>query len=147
MLTYIPCHKEHIYQIDMPPGLEYEKESFIKATYSKIVDTDFSLSAWEGHVCVGAAGLMQIYPHRAVAWTMLGWRTGPYMREITRKVKFILDTYPAQRIEMLVNYEYEAGHRWAKMLGFAVEAPRMRGSGVLGQDETLYVRIKENVGS
>ena len=64
------------------------------------------------------------------------------MRQVTRKVLEAFDVLPYKRVEMHVDYEFKAGHRWAKMLGFKVDAPRMEHSGFYGNDETLYVRIK-----
>lgn len=120
-----------------------DKEYFMQPGFRYMVEDHFAISAWAGAECVCAAGIVEIYRHRAVAWALMSENAGPYLRKITRKVQSALALHPAKRIEMLVNYEFDAGHRWAKMLGFEVEAPRMRCSGVYGNDETMYVRIKE----
>lgn len=142
MLTFLPCYPEHIKLIEHQDGLDEEKKVFLSKTFINLVESEFSLSAWNGSQCVAAAGLLRVFDHRAMAWTFMGKHAGPHMRQITRKVRDVIDSYPAQRIEMLVNCDYEAGHRWAKMLGFEVEAPRMRMSGALGQDEALYSKVK-----
>ncbi len=80
---------------------------------------------------------------RAIAWTLIGKDAGPHMRAITRKVKQMLDDAAPERTEMYVDCQFQNGHRWAKMLGFTLEAPCMRKHGYLGNDEALYARIKE----
>lgn len=120
-----------------------EQAYFMQDGFKYLVQDNFSLSAWDGVECIGVAGIMSLYKTRAVAWAFIGKNAAPHMVGITRKVKQVIEDYPAKRIEMLVNYEFLAGHRWAKMLGFKVEAERMRYSGIYGHDETLYARIKE----
>ena len=53
---------------------------------------------------------------------------------------FILDY---KRLEMYVNCDFENGHRWAKALGFTVEAPKMRNFALDGHDQTMYSLIRE----
>ena len=42
---------------------------------------------------------------------------------------------------MTVDCEFEQGHRWAKMLGFTMEAERMRAYRPDGGDVALYARV------
>lgn len=142
-LTYLSCAVEHLALIK-PQGDDYKDQAaFLNKGFHYMVKDHFAVSAWAGTTCVAAAGIVPIYNHRAMAWALMSRDAGPYMRQITRKVRSALDLSPYKRIEMLVDYEFKAGHQWAKMLGFKVEAPRMIMSGVYGNDETMYVRIKE----
>jgi hypothetical protein len=141
-LTFLPCAIEHIALID-PQGSDIMgKEHFLKPGFNYMVDDHFAISAWKGSTCLCAAGIVSLYKHRAIAWSVMSKHAGPYMRQLTRKVKEAIELHPATRIEMLVDFEFDAGHRWAEMLGFEVDAPRMEMSGYYGNDETLYVRIK-----
>ena len=141
-LTYLPCALEHIALIKPISGEEIDKAHFMSPTFNHVLKSGMALSMWAGSTCIAAGGCAPIYKHRAIAWAFLGADSGPYMHQITRKARQLFEMYPAERLEMLVNYEFEAGHRWAKVLGFDVEAPRMRKSGIYGDDETMYVRIK-----
>lgn len=134
---------EHLALIKPQGGNVMEKAYFLQPGFEYMVKDNFAISAWAEHRCVCAAGIVPIYKHRATAWALMGEDAGPYLRQITQKVRQALDVSPYPRIEMQVNYDFRAGHRWAKMLGFEVEAERMRKSGIYGHDETLYVRIKE----
>jgi hypothetical protein len=43
-------------------------------------------------------------------------------------------------VELTVLKHFAAGHRWAKMLGFEIEAPLMRGYNPDGTDSVGYAR-------
>lgn len=142
-ITYTKCHVEHLGHIQVLPGLEPQKALLLNPEYGAIIDTGFSCCAWLGNTPIAAAGIIPLYTGRALAWAVLGVKSGKHMRQITRKVRHALDLSPHARIEMYVEKDFDLGHRWAKMLGFEVEAPVMRKHGIFGQDETLYARIKE----
>lgn len=141
-VIYRPCKIEHIRLIEPQEGSAMEKGAFLMPEYSHMVDNSFAISAWVGLRCIGAAGILPIYSGRSIAWAFMSKESGKYMRQITRKVRAALDMDPTPRIEMLVNADFADGHRWAKMLGFELEAERMRKHGVNGNDESLYARIK-----
>ena len=47
-----------------------------------------------------------------------------------------------KRLEVSVFVEFKAAHRWARLLGFEVEAPLARCYDPSGRDYVLYVRIR-----
>lgn len=142
-LTFLPCALEHLALIEPQDGNVMEKAYFLQPGFHYMIEDNFAISAWLGHKCIAAAGIVSIYPHRGTAWSLLGKGSGKHLAQLTRKVREAIDLSPHKRVEMLVNYEFERGHQWAKALGFEVDAPRMVASGIYGNDETLYVRIKQ----
>lgn len=143
-VTFYPCAPEHIAGITPLKGEELAQAGFLRDDFSKYVLTEgVAMSAFVGTKCVCAAGIYPVYKHRAMAWSFMGEGAGPHMVAITRKVKQVLDSWGGERVEMIVDFEFKAGHRWAKMLGFEVETLRMRKHGATGNDESCYVRIKE----
>ncbi len=100
-------------------------------------------NTWTGVVDgdpIAVAGTMQLWPGRHMAWAHMSLDTGPHMLWITQEtLKRLKDVQG--RIELTVRSSFAAGHRWAKMLGFEVEAPLMRGYGPAGEDHIGYVRI------
>lgn len=90
---------------------------------------------------VGIAGVVPVWEGRAFAWSYLDVTAALHMLALTRAVRSYLDTLPVNRIEMTVICGFEAGHRWAKMLGFELEAPIMREFHP-GVDCSLYARVK-----
>jgi len=61
---------------------------------------------------------------------------------VHRLVHYVLDNCPLRRVEAYVDFEFEPGHRWARMLGFKLEAPRMKCHRPDGGDSALYARIR-----
>ena len=89
---------------------------------------------------IAIAGVLPQWPGRNTVHAILGSDTGPHMLWITREVRKVLDTLKG-RVEMTVRCDFDAGRRWAAMLGFDVETPRMLGYGPQGEAHTMYVRF------
>jgi hypothetical protein len=89
---------------------------------------------------IGCGGTMQQWPGRHIAWAYLGQKTGPHMLAITRAVRKHLDTVKG-RVELTVRCDFNAGHRWAEMLGFSIECPILERYGPEGEQHTSYVRF------
>lgn len=143
LVEYRPCKQGHLRLIRPQKNDEPMVAGYLSPQFKTILDNSFAISAWVGSKCVGAAGIIPMHDHCALAWSMLGADAGPYLLQITRKVRNALDITPYKRVEMRVVYKHEEGHRWAKILGFGEpEAPLMRKSGVYGEDETLYARVR-----
>lgn len=103
----------------------------------------FSFSAVEGKRVIGCAGVHEVWAGRAVAWALLSKDAGPHFRTIHRAAKGFIEQAPWRRIEMMVEGGFAAGHRWAKLLGFACETPAgMPGYSPTGVDFYLYSRVK-----
>lgn len=65
---------------------------------------------------------------------------GPWMLSIVRAVRAWLDDQAAHRIAMDVREDFEAGHRFARLLGFKAEG-LMRAYGPNRENHMLYARI------
>lgn len=120
------------------------------STDSQGIALDVStLSALEAHnswTCVldgdpiACGGTMQQWPGRHIAWAYFTERTGPHMKFLTSVASDVLSKAKG-RVEMTVRSDFELGHRWARMLGFKVETPRMERFGPQGEDHAAYVRF------
>lgn len=100
-------------------------------------------NSWTGVVDgrpVVCAGTYTQWRGRHTAWAYLGKGTGPYMKWITKRVRANLANVQG-RIELTVRSDFPQGQRWARLLGFEVEAPLLRKYGPLGEDHIGYVRI------
>lgn len=84
-------------------------------------------------------GTMTQWPGRHVMWAYLSVRSGPHMMFITHETRKYLREIQG-RIECTVRSDFEAGHRWARLLGFRVETAKMEGYGPEGESHTGYVR-------
>lgn len=94
-------------------------------------------------VPVACAGLMMVGEHRAVAWAILARDCAPRMRALHRAVSRFLETCGVRRVETVVLCDFEAGHRWARMLGFKMEAERMEAYDAAGNAYALYARVQD----
>lgn len=98
-------------------------------------------TAMLGDIPLAAAGICPQWDNRAMAWAVLSSSACLHMLEITRAVRRFLDCRQEHRIEAQVKTNFEAGHRWARMLGFKREGT-MRAY-CYGEDFDLYARIRE----
>ena len=89
---------------------------------------------------IGCGGTIQQWPGRHIAWAYLGEASGPHMLSITRAVRRHLNSVSG-RIEVTVRCDFEAGHRWAELLGFHIETPILERYGPEGEPHTSYVRF------
>lgn len=108
------------------------------------VGMSYTMLGDDGSV-IASGGVFTIWPQRAQAWAMVSSdfaRKGD-LRRAVRFVRSILDTYPAVRIEATVLCEFDEGHHFARVLGFEMEAERLRRYDPAGRDFALYARIRE----
>ena len=108
------------------------------------------LSAFEAYsffvnervVCCG--GFVEVWPGRLQGWSIIADDIGPFgMLALTKAWRRILATMKSVRIELTVQAEFEAGKRWAKMLGFIQETPNpMMGYLPNGGAAVLYAMVK-----
>ena len=100
-------------------------------------------TCWTGVVDgdpIACGGIIPVWPGRSQAWILLNEKTGPHMFWITKRVAEALERTKG-RIELTVRADFELGHRWARMLGFSVETPRMEAYGPQGEAHVGYVRF------
>jgi hypothetical protein len=88
------------------------------------------------------AGIIPIWDNRAEAWSLISGAAGKLFVPILRAMRRELDAYPANRIEITVETDFEQGHRMARLLGFECEGT-MRAYLPTGRDCDLYARVKE----
>lgn len=90
---------------------------------------------------VSSIGLVELWEGRALAWAIMSAGAGRHLLGITRAVRRFLAVSPWRRIEAGVECSFAAGHRWARVLGFKLEAERMA-SWSAGRDFALYARLR-----
>lgn len=143
MLEYQPFRSGHLRFLAPQRLQRHDHAIMLNSEYASIVDNNFGLSAWDGNVCVAAAGVVPIFAGRAVAWAILSNDAAPYMLEIIRKVRRTMAGLPYRRIEIAVRADFEDGKRFAKLIGMALETPEpMRAHGANGEDEYMYAVVK-----
>lgn len=140
MISFRLCKDWHIALIEVQDAQLSEKPFYMGAL-NDYAENSLAMSCWLGDECVGAGGLRPVWVGRAVAWALLGRKSGPAMPAIVRKLRWVLSTYPANRVEMTVRSEFEPGCRLAALLGFDAEAT-LRRFNPDGSDARLFARIQ-----
>lgn len=86
-------------------------------------------------------GLTYHWKTRAEGWAILDKASGPHLRFITKAIKSMIKLHAPKRTECTVDLDFSQAHRWAKLLGFHLEAPVLEAYGRHGENCALYVRI------
>lgn len=96
----------------------------------------------EGKV-LAVFGIIDVWAGRAIAWSYVSKNIGKHYMQLHKAALRLCDSFEGDRLELYVDHDFEEGHRWAKMLGFELETPRMRKFRPNGQgDSSMYVRIR-----
>lgn len=103
----------------------------------------YAFTLFNGDQVLATGGVMEYWPNRAEAWVFIDPHSRPHFLGLHNAVKRCLDVVPYRRIEATVDVGFPAGHRWIKLLGFQLEAERMRSFTIDGRDMALYSRIRE----
>lgn len=141
MITFEPFHPQHIKYI-APNAVQIDEYALMQQDgVSDILTSGVALSAWVSGACIGAAGVVPHWPGRAEMWALISPRAGKYMLPCLRKTRFVLDTLPYRRIDMVVKVDNAEGHTIAHLLGFEYEA-KLEAYHTDGSDMIMYVRIK-----
>lgn len=144
MISFKPCEGWHIGLIE-PQAAQVNDKAFHADAADELVANSLALSCWIDDQCVGAAGLRPIWHGRTAAWALLGRHAGPAMVAIARKLRFVLATCPAGRIELTVRSDFAPGCRLASLLDFRAEAVLARFFPD-GTDARLFARIAKTEG-
>jgi hypothetical protein len=140
-MIVVPFKAEHFWAIEEQPSQSYVKR-LVEASHVKKLEEMQTYSVLEGDKVLACFGWSELYSHRALIWAFISKHAGPHMMGLTRVGKRMIKGLTYRRIEMEVDCEFEAGHRWARMLGFTQEAECLRGFRMDGGDTAIYARIQ-----
>jgi hypothetical protein len=115
---------------------------YIKPTYEMRLALE-KANSWTAFVdddVVACGGTIEMWPGRHLAWIQMNKTTAPNMLFVTRAALSALSKVKG-RIEISVQRDFLAGHRWARMLGFCIETMDMLRYGPNGETHTGYVRF------
>ena len=139
IVKFLPKHWEEMEQQETTAYLR----PLTPAGYTQaLAESPFSYTAISEGRIVACSGVIEHWPGRAEAWAELAQISRKEFLAIHNAVKRFLEVCPYRRIEATVAVEFDAAHRWIKLLGFELEAPVMRKFGIDGGDCALYARIK-----
>ena len=136
-MNIVPFLPEHLKGL-----IPQAQQSYIPDDYAEALRGTPAYSVVENGKTYIVAGIVEHWPGRAIAWAMLDREAGSRMLAATRAVRRFLDGCGVRRVEMAVDCDFPAAHRWARLLGFHMECERMQAYTPEGRDCALYVRIR-----
>lgn len=145
VVQLVKLKAEHLEQL-MDQDYMAPMRPFITAAHAKNLEeaaNTYTVVTATGRIAA-CGGLNKCWPGRAEAWAIfdLQLKSTAIFLAIHNAVRNVLDACDFKRIECTVESDFKAGHRWAKALGFELEAPKLRAYMPGGADVSLYARIK-----
>lgn len=140
-MSVVPFQSEHFWAIEPQPAQAYVAKYVSREMIDGLqAQNSFTyLNAGRPMMCFG---WIPLYAHRASVWAYISKDAGSCFVAITRIAKNLFKDLRFRRLEFEVDCEFEQGHRWARMLGFTLEAERLRGYRMDGGDSAVYARIQ-----
>jgi hypothetical protein len=135
-MTLIPFEPHHV-SLMTPQAAQFAD---VAAASPEAISGDAWTAVVDG-LPVACGGLIEMWAGRAYAWALLSPEAGPHLLAMTRAIRSRLARASFRRVEMAVDVNFEAGRRWALMLGFEQEA-RLRCFLPGGRDAWLFARIQ-----
>jgi hypothetical protein len=140
-LTVEPFKVEHLAEMKVQAAQAADLAAVTPDMLRPFEGTDAWTARWDG-VVVLIGGLVEVWAGRAALWSYVGEGAAPHLVRITKGVRRFIESAPHTRIETYVDVGFAAGHRWAELLGFKLEAPHMPSFFPDGRDAALYGRVR-----
>lgn len=140
-MILVPYKAEHLFKLQAQEAQQYLARH-MDDKYARDLEQTLSWTGLVGDRVIGCFGVCPMWHHRALLWSYMDQTAGKHLIAIHRAVLRYLEVTPYRRIEAEVDCEFEQGHRWLAMLGFELEAERMRAYRVDGGDSALYAKVK-----
>lgn len=140
-MIVVPFQAAHLRELQLQKAQAWGT-SMLTEQHAAGLEETHAFTAMVGGQIVGVGGAYEIWEGRALLWSFIDGRAGPHFVAIHRATMRFLETLPYRRIEAEVDCDFLPGHRWIKMLGFELEAERLRKYRVDGGDSALYARIR-----
>lgn len=141
MMTVVPYKAEHLLEMVLQPGQEYALP-FVTPEHAKALEGEYAFTALVDGRPIAVGGVKELWKNRALCWTFIDRNAGKHFAELHRTVKRLIDLVPYRRLEAETPCDFKQGHRWLKMLGFKLEAERMRAFQIDGSDSSLYAKVR-----
>lgn len=145
MITLRPFEPGDEWRLDVQPEQRLDREAFVGTGMMHVARDGFSFSAFdETAACVAIGGVAHKWGSVGIAWAFMSPAAGRHMATLTRHVRIGLDVQSFERIEAVTLADFRPARRWLGMLGFALEADRMKGYDRHGRDMALFALVRDH---
>jgi len=141
MIDVVPFKAEHLAAIQLQSAQAYLSDWVSEAQCKALEEQDASYTALYEGKPIAAAGMIPQWQGRTLCWAFIGEVTQAQFLAVHRATKRIIDGNYCKRLEMTVDCDFVQAHRWARMLGFKMEAPVMEAYNPNGGNCSLYARV------
>lgn len=132
---------EHMKEIVEQESQRY-LQKYITEEHALLMEKQkYSYTAIIDNRIVACAGVVEYWKDRGEMWIILDQNCKKEFLKIHNAVKRFLHICPIKRIEAVVDYSFDAAHRWMDLLGFRLEAEKLESYRPDGGDCSLYVRV------
>jgi hypothetical protein len=144
VIELVKLKAEHLEQLVsqeyMTPMRPFITPDLIKSMEAS--DNSYTVITATGRIAA-CGGIRKYWEGRGEAWAIfdMGNSCKREFLAIHNAVKKVLSECGFKRIECTVELPFKAGHRWARLLGFNLEASVMGAYLPGGKDASLYARV------
>lgn len=141
-MNVVQFKAEHLHSVDLQDGQAYLSNWITPEQAEMLEKTGWAYTGIIDDTLIVCSGIIPVWQGRAMAWAYLSkYAAGKTFLQVHKAVSRFLAACYIQRIEMTVDCDFEPGHRWARLLGFEMEAERMKAYRPDGGDCSLYARV------
>ena len=139
-MIVVPFKHAHLKDLAEQEATAYLRP-YVAEENLRALENEFAYTGFAEGRPIACVGIVKHWEGRGEAWAFLAGDCRPWFTAIHRASLRALAFAGFRRVEAVVDYEFKAGHRWVKSLGFEVEAERLRAYRPTGGDCTLYARV------
>lgn len=146
MIQLIPYEPSHLLEIELQPHQRVWRDRIVKGKQAEAINIPgLCLTALDGNKVVGSAGFVPQWEGRMIGWALLSPNI-PKLAwvQIARKIKSKMEELflkGTRRIEITVPIGFDAGIRFAHLLGFEIEC-KMTAYQPDGGDAFLFACVR-----
>lgn len=138
-MTVVPFRPKHLQALQLQPAQAWMRP-LLNDEYAATMAACLSGTFIDRSGVVAIIGVATIWPGRAHVSALL---SGVGLLALHRFATRWLDETQIRRLEATVDGDFEAGHRWLRLLGFRLETPEgMPGYRPDGGLSFLYARVR-----
>lgn len=115
---------------------------YISEAHVAVLEKNRAYTILDGARVLMCGGFVEYWENRGELWAMVAQDCKREFVGMHKIVERFVEMVPHRRIEAVVAYDFNPGHRWMRLLGFSVEAQKLRNYWPGGGDATLYSKVR-----
>lgn len=142
MLYGVPFEAAHLQHLVLQPAQQWCR-SYLQGAELRTLENEWAATLMHDGRPIACVGPALYWENRALVWSFISTAVcQSNFLTIHRLAKAYLAGLPFRRLEAAVDVDFDAGHRWARALGFQLEAACMSAFQLDGRDCALYARVR-----